>query len=149
IKEYAAFLEMRPDHFWGYFNWALCHAELGNMHDALIGFTACSRLRPDFPWPYNNRGTCHLRLGINPVLKFEIGVSKSEKEKQLKALKAFHYQEAVRDYTQALTLESEYLDAYTGRALAYRSLGKRDLALNDLNQALHIDERHPPALEDR
>ncbi|HMF16932.1 MAG TPA: tetratricopeptide repeat protein [Gemmataceae bacterium] len=123
IMEYAAFLEMRPEHFWGYFNWALCHAELGNTHDALIGFTACIRLRPDFPWPYNNRGTLHLRLG--------------------------EYQQAVQDYTQALTLDPEYLAAYTGRALAHRSLGKRDLALNDLSRALHIDERHAHALENR
>src|SRR5262249_34252747 len=57
IAEYAAFLRQRPESFWGYFNWANAHVQLGgreSLNDALIGYTACIRLRPDFPWPYNN-----------------------------------------------------------------------------------------------
>src|SRR5205085_809551 len=34
IADYAAFLQLRPDHFWGYFNWAVCHTQLGDLHDA-------------------------------------------------------------------------------------------------------------------
>src|SRR5262249_35897190 len=57
MAEYAACLQLRPDHFWGYFNWANCHAQLNerpDLYDALIGYTSCIRLRPDFPWSYNN-----------------------------------------------------------------------------------------------
>jgi tetratricopeptide (TPR) repeat protein/tRNA A-37 threonylcarbamoyl transferase component Bud32 len=123
ITEYAAFLELRPEHFWGYFNWALCHAELGHLHDAIIGFTNCIHIRPDFPWPYNNRGTMHLRLGQN--------------------------EQAVQDYSQALAKAPQYLEAYTGRALAYRLMRKRDLALKDVDQALQINPDHAPAFEER
>ncbi|HMF20262.1 MAG TPA: protein kinase, partial [Gemmataceae bacterium] len=63
LKEYAAFLLLRPDHFWGYFNYALCKAHLGDRYDAMIGFTNCIRIQPDSPWPFNNRGTMHLLLG--------------------------------------------------------------------------------------
>src|SRR5262249_24200553 len=65
IAESAPFLQLRPDHFWGYFNWANCHMQLNekpDWYDALIGYTACIRLQPDLAWPYNNRGTVHLRL---------------------------------------------------------------------------------------
>jgi tetratricopeptide (TPR) repeat protein/tRNA A-37 threonylcarbamoyl transferase component Bud32 len=115
VAEYAAFLQLRPDHFWGYFNWANCHAQLNERHDlydALIGFTACMRLRPDFPWPYNNRGTVHLRLGQNDL--------------------------AVADFTAALARDPYYADAHANRALAYLALGKTDLALKDVNRAINL-----------
>jgi tetratricopeptide (TPR) repeat protein len=116
IAEYAAFLELRPDHFWGYFNWANCHVYLNekpDLYDALVGFTACIRLRPDFPWPYNNRGTVHLRL----------------EQPQL----------ALADFNAALAHNAHYPEAHANRALAYLALGKTDLALEDLNRAIALD----------
>src|SRR5262249_47684847 len=64
--EYSAYLPLSTESFWGYFNGANSHAQIGvpeDLHDAIVGYTACMRLRPDFAWPYNNRGTAHLRLG--------------------------------------------------------------------------------------
>jgi tetratricopeptide (TPR) repeat protein/tRNA A-37 threonylcarbamoyl transferase component Bud32 len=123
IAAYAAFLEQRPEHFWGYFSWALAQAEVRQLHDAMIGFTACIRLRPQFPYPYNNRGTVHLRLG--------------------------EFEEAVRDYSTALELAADFPDALMGRALAYRLQGKHALALADVNKMLQIDKDHAPAFEER
>jgi tetratricopeptide (TPR) repeat protein/tRNA A-37 threonylcarbamoyl transferase component Bud32 len=120
MAEYAAFLQLRPDHFWGYFNWANCHAQIyerPDQYDALIGYTACMRLRPDFPWPYNNRGTVHLRLE-----EFEL---------------------AVADFTTALVRNSHYPDAHANRGLAYVRLGKTDLALEDFTQAIALDPKNP------
>jgi tetratricopeptide (TPR) repeat protein/tRNA A-37 threonylcarbamoyl transferase component Bud32 len=113
IADYAAFLQLRPDHYWGYFNWANCHVLLGDLHDALVGFTACIRLRPDFPWPYNNRGTAHLRLG--------------------------ELDQAVEDYSTALDRNSQYAEAYANRGTTYRAEGKLDLALSDLTRAVELD----------
>src|SRR5262249_42245364 len=101
IAEYAAFLQQRPEHFWGYFNWANAHVQLGqrdDLNDALIGFTACIRLRPDFPWPYNNRGILHLNLG-SPEL-------------------------AVLDFSAALARSQNYPQAHVNRGLAYVALKK-------------------------
>jgi tetratricopeptide (TPR) repeat protein len=126
LKEYAAFLLLRPDHFWGYFNYALCKAYLGDRYDAMIGFTNCIRIQADSPWPFNNRGTMHLQLG--------------GKE---------HLESAVRDYSQALALDPAYVEAYTGRAAAYRQLGKRDLALQDLNAAIKFDSKRASTYEQR
>jgi tetratricopeptide (TPR) repeat protein len=126
IAEYAAFLQLRPDHFWGYFNWANCHAQLNDrngLYDALIGFTACIRLRPDFPWPYNNRGTVHHRLGQNDL--------------------------AVADFTAALAHNADYPDAHANRALAYLALGKTDRALEDFTRAIALDPDHATAYAGR
>jgi tetratricopeptide (TPR) repeat protein len=116
LAEYAAFLQLRPDHFWGYFNWANCHAQLNtrpDLHDALVGFTACIRLRPSFPWPYNNRGTVHLRLA-EPEM-------------------------AMADFTAALARNSVYPEAHTNRGLAFLAQGKTDLALQDFGRAIELN----------
>jgi eukaryotic-like serine/threonine-protein kinase len=119
IAEYAAVLRHHPDHFWGYLNWAVAKTQLGDLEDALIGFTTCIRLRPDFPWPYNNRGTVHLRL------------------KQ--------YDQAIRDYSTALEHSPEYVEARANRALAYVEQGNLDQALKDCNHIVEQDPRHAPA----
>ncbi|MHB1426446.1 MAG: protein kinase domain-containing protein [Gemmataceae bacterium] len=128
IAEYAALLRMHPDHFWGYFHWAVAkvnlgEVNLGDLQDALIGFTNCIRLQPDSPWPYNNRGTVHLRL------------------KQ--------YDLAVRDYSDALALDPKYVKARIDRALAYLEQGKLNDALKDCDDALEQDSRNVSAYSRR
>src|SRR5262245_18685723 len=123
IGHYAAFLQERPDHFWGYFNWAYCRFQLGDLHDALIGFTACIRLRPDFPWPYNNRGTAHHRLGQNRL--------------------------AVADFTTALARNAQYAEAHANRGFAYVALKEEDNALEDFSQAIALNRDYVPAYTER
>jgi serine/threonine protein kinase/Tfp pilus assembly protein PilF len=119
IAEYAALLQQHPDHFWGYFNWANAKLQLGDLEDALIGFTNCIRLRPDFSWPYRSRGTVHLRLR--------------------------QYDQAIRDYSTALEFSPVYLDARAERGMAFIEMGNLDLALQDCTQVLEEDPRHAPA----
>jgi tetratricopeptide (TPR) repeat protein/tRNA A-37 threonylcarbamoyl transferase component Bud32 len=126
MVEYAAFLQLRPDHFWGYFNWANCHTQLNerrDLYDALIGYTACIRLRPDFPWPYNNRGTVHLRLE--------------------------QFEQAVADFTAALARNPDYPEAHANRGLAYARLGKTDSALEDFTRAIALDPDYALAYRER
>jgi tetratricopeptide (TPR) repeat protein/tRNA A-37 threonylcarbamoyl transferase component Bud32 len=131
LAEYAAVLQLRPEHFWANFNWAVCHARLGelgaaggnDLYDALVGFTACIRLRSDFPWPYNNRGIVHLRLG--------------------------EYEQAVRDCTAALEHNAQYAEAYANRGVAYRGQGKNDLALHDFDEAIRVKSDCAPAYLER
>jgi tetratricopeptide (TPR) repeat protein/tRNA A-37 threonylcarbamoyl transferase component Bud32 len=126
IAEYAACLQLRPDHFWGYFNWANCHAQLNerpDLYDALIGYTSCIRLRPDFPWPYNNRGTTHLRLGQADL--------------------------AVADFNAALERNEQYGEAHANRGLAYLALGQTDPALQDFSRAIELVPDYAPAYAER
>jgi tetratricopeptide (TPR) repeat protein/tRNA A-37 threonylcarbamoyl transferase component Bud32 len=126
VAEYAAFLQLRPDQFWGYFNWAVCQARLveaHDLHDDLVRFTACIRLRPDLPWPYNNRGTIHLNL----------------KE----------YDLAVEDFSAALARNDHYAEAYANRGLALVKLDRKDAALEDFDKAIALNPAYAPAYTER
>jgi tetratricopeptide (TPR) repeat protein len=123
IAEYAAVLQLRPDHFWAYFNWANCMFELNSYHDALVGYCACIRVRPDFPWPYNNRGSVHLRLG--------------------------EPEQALQDYDAALALDSDYAEARTNRGMAYFRLNKPGEALADLDRAIQLSPDYAQAYDYR
>jgi tetratricopeptide (TPR) repeat protein/tRNA A-37 threonylcarbamoyl transferase component Bud32 len=126
VAEYAAFLQMRPDQFWGYFNWAVCQARLveaHDLHDDLVRFTACIRLRPDLPWPYNNRGTIHLNL----------------KE----------YDLAVEDFSAALARNDRYAEAYANRGLALVKLDRKDAAVEDFGKAIALNPAYAPAYAER
>ena len=123
VAEYAAFTQLRPDNFWGYFNWAVCLVNLNDLDDAAIGFTTCIRIRPDFPWPYNNRGTVHLRQK--------------------------RYEQAVQDYTAALARNPDYVEAWANRGMAYVEMGKTEQALDDLGRALDRNHDYAPAYAKR
>jgi tetratricopeptide (TPR) repeat protein/tRNA A-37 threonylcarbamoyl transferase component Bud32 len=116
IAEYAALLQQRPGHFWGYFNWAATQMQVGDLNNAVIGFTACIHQRPSFPWSYNNRGTALLRLR--------------------------QYERAVRDYSTALEQSPDYVDARVNRALAYLEQGRLEQALTDCNAVVDLSPSH-------
>jgi len=160
IAEYAAFLQQRPEHFWGYFNWANAHVQLGgrdDLYDALIGFTACIRLRPDFPWPYNNRGTVNLRLGQHELatLDFSAALERNSNYPEAhtnrglanRALKKPDL--AVKDFTRAIALNPDAAEAYAARAEIYRERKQDALALEDYTHLLALTENKTPILEKR
>jgi eukaryotic-like serine/threonine-protein kinase len=160
IANYAAFLQMRPDHFWGYFNWANAHVNLNerpDLYDALIGFTACTRLRPDFPWPYNNRGTVHLRLGQPDlaVADFTAALARHENYALAYANRGLAYHalkrndEALVDFTKAIALNPDYTQAYAGRAEIYRERKQDALAVQDYTRLLEFGDNKAALLEKR
>lgn len=53
---------------------------------------------------------------------------------------------AVAAFTKAIAADPEYAAAYLARAVAYRTLGKGDLALDDCNRALLLRDSDPDAL---
>jgi len=67
--------------------------------------------------PRNPRGWCNLGLSL---------------------ANAGSLREAVRDYTQAIDLKADYLEAYNDREDAYARLGRFDDAMNDCNREIEI-----------
>jgi tetratricopeptide (TPR) repeat protein/tRNA A-37 threonylcarbamoyl transferase component Bud32 len=112
LDELGIFLRLRPDRFWGYFNWSHAQVQLDDLQEALFGFTACIHLRPDFPWSYSNRGNILLRLK--------------------------RYDQAIEDCTAALARDKSYTEACVNRGLAYFRQGKFDAALSDFNRAVEL-----------
>jgi serine/threonine protein kinase/tetratricopeptide (TPR) repeat protein len=112
MAQYAALLRLRPDHFWGYFEWANCQLRIDDPQDAVIAFTACTNIKPDAPWPYYNRGTVNLQL------------------KQ--------YAPALQDFDLALERDPGYVEAYLNRGVCRAQLGRHAEALEDYGQVLRV-----------
>jgi tetratricopeptide (TPR) repeat protein/tRNA A-37 threonylcarbamoyl transferase component Bud32 len=112
LAEYVEFLRLRPDHFWGYFNWSNAHLRLGDFQEALFGFTACINLRPDLPQPYTNRSYALTRLK--------------------------RYDLAIEDGTAALARDDRDFEAYQNRGYALLGQGETEPALRDFNRAIEL-----------
>jgi tetratricopeptide (TPR) repeat protein len=112
MAQYAALLRLRPDHFWGYFEWANCQLRMDNPQDAVIAFTACTHIKTDAPWPYYNRGTVHLQRG--------------------------QYNLAVEDFGLALERAPGYVEAYLNRGVCRAQLGRHAEALEDYGQVFRV-----------
>jgi tetratricopeptide (TPR) repeat protein/tRNA A-37 threonylcarbamoyl transferase component Bud32 len=118
LAEYAESLRLRPDHFWGYFNWSRAHVQLGDLQEANVGFTACIHLRPDFPWSYNNRSQV-----LNLLKRYDL---------------------AIEDATAALARDDRYVEAYENRGAALLRQGNTEPALRDFNRAIELKPDHAP-----
>ena len=60
-----------------------------------------------------------------------------------------HYDEAIADYTKALSIRPEYTAAFLNRAVAYARLEKYDLAFADLEQVLKREPGNAAAINTR
>ena len=48
------------------------------------------------------------------------------------------YQNAIKDYTSAITLNPSYVEAYVNRAISLLKMERNTEALNDFNQAIQL-----------
>jgi len=53
------------------------------------------------------------------------------------------YDQAIADYTQAITLDPNYTEAYHNRGMTYRSKGNYDQAISDYTQAITLNPDSP------
>ena len=52
------------------------------------------------------------------------------------------YEEAIRNYTQAIEMNPQYLDAYKDRAYLYHCNGEYDAAVHDYSKAIELDAQN-------
>lgn len=60
-----------------------------------------------------------------------------------------HYEEAVFEFTKAISIDSASVDAYYGRGIAHSYLTNYESAIADFDQTLNLDPRHDGALYQR
>ena len=58
---------------------------------------------------------------------------------------AGEYDEAIRNYTKAIEIESEFANAYSARGSAYSRKGEYDRAITDYNRAIELDQNFAEA----
>ena len=64
----------------------------------------------------------------------------------LEMIASENYEDALGDFTSALDLNSEIVDAFLYRAETFRKMGEHLKARLDLNAALALDSNHPDVL---
>lgn len=82
-----------------------------------------------------------------------------EKEKSLTAQDYFrrgyrathegHKENAVKEYTEAIRLDPDYVHAYNNRGNLYRSFGEREKALKDYNKAIELNPQYAQGYNNR
>src|SRR5262245_3810841 len=70
-------------------------------------------------------------------------------ERGVAALTSSAYDQAIADFTQAITLNPQRVEAYHNRGEAYRRKGDYDRALADYSQALTVNPAYAPAYYNR
>ena len=60
-----------------------------------------------------------------------------------------HYLRAIREYNEAIRLNSEYVWAYNARGTAYADLGQHERAIQDYNEAIRLDPEYATAYYNR
>ncbi len=90
---------------------------------AIVYYTRCiawgGQTRENLAESYNNRGIAYADQG--------------------------DYDRAIRDYDEAIHLNSSYAHAYYNRGLAHLQKGNQDLAVRDYNQAVRLDPGYADA----
>lgn len=60
-----------------------------------------------------------------------------------------HYIQAIKEYSEAIRLDPEYVDAYNARGTAYDDLGLHERAIEDYNEAIRLDPEYAMAYYNR
>ena len=56
---------------------------------------------------------------------------------------------ALEDYTKAIQLKPDYVDAYNNRGNLYKAMGQQDKALADYDKAIQLKPDLAPAIQNR
>ncbi len=133
------------------FRQAVADRLLGNMADAVKGFSQAIELNPGFSEAYFRRGICFFNMGEEGMAigDFEQAAAlnfASPRENLWKGLahaQQGDYIEAIRAYGEALAVSDRYTPAYVNRGLAYMQLKDYDKAISDFNDAIRIQPTEP------
>ncbi len=71
---------------------------------------------------------------------FKLGVEETQRE---------HYEDAIKDFTQAIELDTKFATAYSNRCLVQLQLGKYKKAAEDCTAALQLNPNNPEAYLNR
>jgi len=142
-----------------YFNRGLRHLDIGHNQEAITDFTMAIRIDPDYAEAYYNRGNALLYLeeynDVNQMVRDALAdtgrvghtwcstcfnrVMKAEK----------NCQDAIDEYTRAVSIAPNYADAYFNRGIAYLYLGNYDDALADYTCTISIDPDYAASYRNR
>ncbi|MDE6452343.1 MAG: tetratricopeptide repeat protein [Odoribacter sp.] len=154
LDDFNYILNNFPDQAEAYFNRGITYENLGLYANAIKDYSETIKLRPDFILAYHYRGIARFRMNdLNGALQdynralnlgkdIEMDVVKAKEfglnssalyfNRGVILQKQGNYQNAIQDYTQAITIDPSSAKAYYNRAIAKMALSQADEALKDL-----------------
>ena len=156
--DFQTALAANPDDFWSQYFLAVCYLKLSRPAESRDCLTKCAKQRPAFIWIYLLRS-----LAYEQLTAFDAAASDYERALSLQPnedasyilhvgrgrvrMTQGHFDDALADFRQAITLKPTFCNAYLELALAYQIQEQPDEASRQLEQALRCDPP-PVALAD-
>ncbi|PSO46921.1 MAG: hypothetical protein BRC33_14055 [Cyanobacteria bacterium SW_9_44_58] len=140
------------------------HKEQGEFKEAIKDLNQAIEINPDFGKAYLNRGIAHYKQGnfngaINDLQKAkeiflqqekgqtasyqytEIILTKLYYNMGVESAKERNFEEAIKNYNQAIIMNSNYAAAYANRGIAYHHQKNSAKAIDDLKMAANLYQK--------
>lgn len=154
IEDNTDAIRIDPHNVTAYVNRSFVYYHIGDYENAIVDAEQAIRLDPLDPYAYCNKGIAYDCLGnheeaVKALDKCLELLPANDTENRALGLvyrgRAYfnnkEYGKAADDYTAALGIDPEYIDAFRGRAEAYRSLGDTEKAADDERMADELEAR--------
>ncbi len=126
IDMLTRYLETDPQNGIAYNNRGLAYSEIGQGDEALLDFAKAMECSPDDPIPYINRGDLYLRA--TPTGRFD---------------------EAIDDFTRAITVDGNNATFHRCRAYACIQANRLDEAIDSFSEAIRLNPQFRQTYIDR
>jgi tetratricopeptide (TPR) repeat protein len=133
-------------------------ARLGELEEAIDGFTQALQIEQNFALAFDARGQVYDDKGEYDQAIFDYSKAIEANPMHVAAYynrgyvyatgKGLYYR-AIEDYDKAIELDPLYAKAYNNRGVAYNRIGQYELAIADYSQALMINPRYAKVYNNR
>lgn len=153
IQDFSASLALRPDNNEAYLSRGLAYLDSGRFEESILDFTRLHERDPDNPYALANRGIAHAWLGQadraeRDFQRFDVDAEAWPVVLRGRAVLAFRRQdfpETIRYLTQALEIDPDDYFSLRMRADAFWEVGEHDLARDDDDRTMAMDQTKEPA----
>lgn len=145
IADYTKAIEIDPQNASAYNNRGLAYYYKTEYDKAIADYTKAVVINPKYAGAYNNRAFVYWNMkgeGDKAVVDYSKVIEINPKDAKAYYNRGFTYynnkrefEKAIIDFSKAIEIDPKYHGFYTFRALAYRAIGKNDLAEADIKKA--------------
>ncbi|WP_071190276.1 tetratricopeptide repeat protein [Trichormus sp. NMC-1] len=152
IEDYTQAIRINPDIAINYKNRADARSQIGDNQGAIEDYTQAITINPHYATTHKNRGIARYLLDNQQKLihnKIAPDDAVAYKNRGNTRSDLGDFEGAIADYTQAIQINSHYVDAYYNRGNAHSDLGNYEAAIDDFSLVIKINYNYPDAYYNR